>query len=290
MLGGRRGLGAMIRKTLQATKDATWAVGLYVRGQGLAPAGSGFFVGDDGLFATAAHVIREARPVSIIKAQQSDELPSLDVKDVVFCDDNADFALLRVAPHPAHRGAPIPSPLAVGDRELDEGEPVYSYGYPLTAFGEPILLSLEQLRDLKLPVEELVGPDGRKLADRGPWPEHLKFSVMNHRLSPRTTSAIIAADIEYYNTFDIQGENSTKNFYVLDKALNYGNSGGPIIASETGRVYALCTRFQPVAIPQRSGETIVIPSLYGVVTRLTHPTIRAALEAEGVVLSGELSC
>jgi len=58
--------------------------------------------------------------------------------------------------------------------------------------------------------------------------------------------------------------------YVLDKALNYGNSGGPIIAVATGHVQALCSRFQPVMIPQphlkdQKGKPpyIVIPSLYG---------------------------
>ncbi len=43
-----------------------------------------------------------------------------------------------------------------------------------------------------------------------------------------------------------------EKIYVLDKALNYGNSGGPIVAAETGRVHALCSRFQPVMVPSRT--------------------------------------
>ena len=38
--------------------------------------------------------------------------------------------------------------------------------------------------------------------------------------------------------------------YALDKALNYGNSGGPIVATDTGKVHAFCSRFQPVGILQ----------------------------------------
>lgn len=73
--------------------------------------------------------------------------------------------------------------------------------------------------------------------------------------------------------------------YVLDKALNYGNSGGPVIAAESGHVHAVCTRFQPVSVPQPhiaavSGEplTIRIPSLYGVVSSLSHPRVLAAFD------------
>jgi len=65
--------------------------------------------------------------------------------------------------------------------------------------------------------------------------------------------------------------------YVLDKALNYGNSGGPILSAETGHVHALCSRFQPVYVPQNhlkdaNGNPlpVMIPSLYGIVSRLDN--------------------
>jgi len=87
------------------------------------------------------------------------------------------------------------------------------------------------------------------------------------KLSPRVTSAIISSN------FDTNmGAGGPKN-YVLDKALNYGNSGGPIIATETGHAHAICSRFQPLVIPQQhlkdnNGNPIpiMIPSLYGVVS------------------------
>ncbi len=73
--------------------------------------------------------------------------------------------------------------------------------------------------------------------------------------------------------------------YVLDKALNYGNSGGPIIATDTGCVSALCSRFQPVSIQQPhlgANVAIVIPSLYGVVSRLSNPSVLNVLAQRGV--------
>lgn len=63
--------------------------------------------------------------------------------------------------------------------------------------------------------------------------------------------------------------------YVLDKALNYGNSGGPILSVATWHVHALCSRFQPVYVPQQHMQDkngnfpfIMIPSLYGIVSSL----------------------
>ena len=80
--------------------------------------------------------------------------------------------------------------------------------------------------------------------------------------------------------------------YVLDKALNYGNSGGPIVAVDTGNVHALCSRFQPMRVRQpnlrdKNGKElqVEIPSLYGVVSSLGNGRILAALQQRGVPLS-----
>jgi hypothetical protein len=58
--------------------------------------------------------------------------------------------------------------------------------------------------------------------------------------------------------------------YVLDKALNYGNSGGPIVSQESGRAFAVCTNFQPVMVPQPTGGAVFIPSLYGVTSAISN--------------------
>jgi len=80
----------------------------------------------------------------------------------------------------------------------------------------------------------------------------------------------------------------------LDKALNYGNSGGPIIASETGNVHAFCSRFQPVVIPQShlkddkgSHLGVMIPSLYGVVSNLSQERILSHLQSRSIPINAE---
>jgi len=122
------------------------------------------------------------------------------------------------------------------------GEPVYSFGYPLSSY------------------------EISKSGDMG-------FV----KLSPRVTSAVISSNLE--TTSLAVSENDPK-YYVLDKALNYGNSGGPIIATETGHAHAICSRFQPLVVPQQhikdnNGNPlpIMIPSLYGVVSSFNNKDI-----------------
>jgi hypothetical protein len=82
--------------------------------------------------------------------------------------------------------------------------------------------------------------------------------------------------------------------YVLDKALNYGNSGGPIIATETGKVHAICSRFQPVYVPQshladKNGNLlrIMTPSLYGVVSSLGNINILKEIKERNIPISNK---
>ena len=135
-------------------------------------------------------------------------------------------------------------------RTLDEGEPVYAFGYPL--------------------------PDAALELDT----EDVKFGTATHR--PRVTSAIVSSLRYEYGPL-ISGGDVLE--YVLDKALNYGNSGGPILATQTGHVHAFCSRFQPVQIPQAAESAVMIPSLYGVAVRLSNPSIEKALRQRGVPLS-----
>lgn len=112
---------------------------------------------------------------------------------------------------------------------------------------------------------------------------------MSTSFSPRVTSAIVASRIEQYGMIQ---SSTDPHVYVLDKALNYGNSGGPIVAADTGEVHAVCTRFQPVAVPQhhlpdQSGNPIMIliPSLYGVVSSLSDPRVIRAFKERGIPFS-----
>jgi serine protease Do len=259
-----------IRKTLKATQAATFAVLLpSAAHSGMpVPTGTGFFVSSDGLFVTARHVVADDEGAVRSDIDQvwlqkemrefSKPMALCQSGSLVFDDQATDVAVLRID-FVANsnndwlkdkKGFPY---LRVSAKQLDEGESVYAFGYPLAS----------------------------ATVNAGPG-----IIVGTGTLRPRVTSAIVASTLE--EAGPVQSGSDPVN-YVLDKALNYGNSGGPIIATETGRVGAICTRFQPVAIRQPQldatlgANTVVwIPSLYGVVTAMTNVPIRKFLESEGV--------
>ncbi len=267
----------MIRTTLEATQASTFAVELpdAERNGFPTPAGTGFFVSPDGFFVTAAHVIanpetRELRSeVGDIRLQKEVRLPNqmpaptVRTLALVTIDYEHDFALLK-ADLPGTRqlawfgGRDAFRHLIVSMRRLEEAEPVYAFGYPLS----------EQ------------------------WCEdHGGMVLGGTRLSPRTTTAIVSSTIE------IQGPVVTDadlQVYVLDRALNYGNSGGPIIATSSGHVHAFCSRFQPVYVPQAHLKdakgahlAIMTPSLYGIVISLANPSLTTTLAANGVPIRAD---
>jgi serine protease Do len=267
----------MIRKTLAATQAATYSIDL--PNQNLAgmptPHGTGFFISPAGWFVTAAHVVTEnnrsdGKPRNdyaqawLKKESRTFGSPggmcvglSLD-----FIEPELDFALFKVDfASNAQRIQLIDrtdfSFVTVSSRELSDAEPVYSFGYPL--------------------------PEANVLLNTP------TISVGGVSYGPRVTSAIIASTIE--NTPMVSTPQDTK-VYVLDKALNYGNSGGPIVATETGNVHAFCSRFQPVTIPQDYKDPqgnkgvipIKIPSLYGVVISLANQKIQEELRKRNILI------
>jgi serine protease Do len=231
------------------------------------PTGTGFFVSPDGLFVTARHVVCDLgsdslrpalgrrgfrrrnvwewldRPPSAGPRSSFSRTPlSTSLFDFDLHSSQEDLKSLSGFPH-----------VEVSRRSLEEGEPVYAFGYPL--------------------------PEG-EIREAGEG-----ILVGTTTLRPRTTSAIVASTIEESGPIITSSDPLS---YVLDKALNYGNSGGPILAEETGRVHAVCTRFQPVAIRQphlrdEHGTELVIqiPSLYGVVSSLGNPKVLTFLEEQG---------
>ena len=266
----------MIRKTLEQTKLATYAVDLPEPRMAHmpAPCGTGFFVSADGWFVTAAHVVTENGqsdgPIrtDIGQGWLEKESPPGDFclgmctgLGLDFVDQATDFALLKInwaenagKDHLKDRdGFPF---IEVSSRELKEGDPVYAFGYPL--------------------------PESELLV-RTP-----QLSAGHVALCPRVTSAIVASQMDRSM---MVSSNAEPRVYVLDKALNYENSGGPIVAAETGHVHAICRRFQPVVIPQRhivvSGKPlpILIPSLYGVVSSLGDPRILTELRSRNIPIA-----
>jgi serine protease Do len=267
----------MIRKTLRNTQSATYSIDLPDPNRHGMPAakGTGFFVSPDGWFVTAAHVVTEnghsdgPPRTDIDKAWLMKETrPGIGSAGMCqnvqldLIDAALDFALLKVdfqanankVQLSGLRAFPF---LKVSTRELEEGEPVYSFGYPLSH-------------------SSLVF--------------HNSTATIGHTAHcPRTTSAVVAATMD---TSKMLSTSSDPLVYVLDKALNYGNSGGPIVASETGNVHAFCSRFQPVEIPQHQLEEqlgflpwIYIPSLYSVVSRLSNSRILSEMRARGIPIS-----
>jgi hypothetical protein len=253
----------MIRRTLRQTQSATFAIVLPDNDERLQPFGTGFFASPDGWFVTARHVLErddgnmrdDLDELRLIKEIRNPPPQFLDKAHLDYENSDADLALLKFdfSDHASkaflERRTTFPH-LEVSRRTLEEGEPVYSFGYPLSDFA---------------------------------WTAQPGVEVGESRLSPRTTSAIIASTVEFTQSLTIHG--AAPGDYVLDKALNYGNSGGPIIASETGAVHAACTRFQPVDIPQEDDTFVWIPSLYGVATSLARPDLLSEMDARGISIS-----
>ena len=260
----------MITKTLANTQAATFCVELPDRQQhGMpTPTGTGFFISPDGWFVTAAHVITENHQSDGPIRQDIDQawlqketrlpggMPGAMCQAVSFGHviPLIDFALLKVDFQQNSNKAWLSGRSAfpfigVSSRQLAGGESVYSFGYPLSsAFAK----------------------------DLG------QMIIGSTSLCPRVTSAIVSSTVD--ETRMVMTGNDPK-VYVLDKALNYGNSGGPIVSSETGRVHAFCSRFQPVFIPQlhlcdanQNPMHIMVPSLYGVVSSFGNREIVALLQ------------
>lgn len=254
-----------IRKSLPHTKEATFSIDLPnpdMRDMPT-PHGTGFFVSSDGWFVTAAHVVKpKGGPALDVSKGWLKGVPDagpptrmLRGMSLEVIDERTDFALLKVdlaanATRDWMEGRSDFPHLTVSLRTLDEGEPVYAFGYPLPEAG------------LRIDTEAV------------------RVGTASYR--PRVTSAIVSA-LRYEYGAVVSGADVAE--YVLDKALNYGNSGGPILATDTGRVQAFCSRFQPVHIPQSSGPVVMVPSLYGISVRLSNPSIAQALRERGVPLS-----
>lgn len=263
----------MIRRTLARTKSATFSILLPDLNQkGLpTPSGTGFFIDPDGWFVTAAHVItkdgKSDGPVRddiescwLMKEPAYLGDPGAMCQHVSFelINPRLDIALLKVDFSKNADKAWLAELedfpfLEISIRELDEGEPVYSFGYPLSS-------------------SFVIEGKGVRVGETS--------------LSPRVTSAIVSSKLE--RTKMVMTSNDPR-IYVLDKALNYGNSGGPIIATETGNVHAYCSRFQPVLIPQShlrdkhdNPLSIISPSLYGIVTSFANKEFEDCLTERGV--------
>jgi serine protease Do len=219
--------------------------------------GTGFFVSPMGHFITARHVLlkmdESGKPIteagknvlhnaSDLILTKSDEIPTGPfINKVALLKEweRYDLVLLKadfsdVKNQEWFKGKEEFDYLEISFDIPPEGTEVYAFGYPLAR------------SEIHANDKMIVG---------------LQYSC------PRLTSAIISAHFEVIGPVRLGGPPSN---YVIDKALNYGNSGGPIVIQENGKVISVCVRFQPVGIPQNENTHVTIPSLYGITASLKN--------------------
>ncbi|MBB6402512.1 hypothetical protein HNP92_001835 [Methanococcus maripaludis] len=245
----------MIKNTLSNVMAATFCIELpNGKAGGMpTPAGTGFFISPEGWFVTAAHVVMDKKGYlrkDLDRAFLIKEQNAKDPKKI--CQ--------YISPGPIFPGLDIALLKVDFEKNSDKEWLDKKTEFPFIKVSTGCLEMGDEVYSFGYPLSSygIIKPG----------------EIGYTKLSPRVTSAIISSNFDT-NT----GVAGPKN-YVLDKALNYGNSGGPIIATETGHAHAICSRFQPLVVPQQhikdnNGNPlpIMIPSLYGVVSSFNNKDI-----------------
>lgn len=243
--------GPMIRNTLPQTKEATWAVHARPDPAGPPrPLGTAFAIHPAGFFLTAHHVVVDDQfgslPIESLmrpSASPLDPMAMISGVSIAALWPSFDLALLQTdfdlnADKEWLTGRTAFPFIPTSVDPADDGTPVYSYGFPLSPRVETV--------DIGMAVIAAVA------------------------LAPRATSAIIASSLRQVGGFNTSGEPSV---YVVDKAFNYGNSGGPLVLQETGAAIGVAIEFVPVGIRQGqllTSPTVWVPSLYGVASAVSN--------------------
>ena len=211
--------------------------------------GTGFFVGDQGYFITADHVVDRyekgtPREAAVIHQRDGNgiglwfELVEEDKEhDLALCKIIGGFPLKKSSQllkeqkgRPQESLRPVTS-FAAADRVIKAGEPIALLGFPLGAFVTPVI-------------------QGGNVA---------------------TTNAVLTS------AYNFPGFHGRDNF-VVSVAGNHGNSGGPVISLSTNEVIGVMVQYVPAPlittadgnqIPQQSGLMVAVPTKF-VVQLLKH--------------------
>jgi len=229
----------MIRKTFKHTKISTYVVHTPNPNERNFPVpnGTGFFITPNGYFLTANHVVKDVKDFSHVRFTLPEITSVLEIEHINSWPE-FDIALLKTEFSKNSMRELFKERTEFPFLEIDfelhlEGTPVYTYGYPLS--------------------------------------EHkIQGNIGFINFNTRVTSAIISSTKEKIKAFRSPKD---ARFYTIDNGFTYGNSGGPAILQETGKVFGVCARFQPVPIVQNhipGAPPIVIPSSYGVVSSLAN--------------------
>jgi hypothetical protein len=236
----------LIEKSLLNTKKATVAIVIPdPKAESLAfHFGTGFFVSRDGYLVTARHVIVDETTgkqyaSSTIELEKPEEMFSSigKISSIVKDWPEFDLALLKVDFNKetgALRGKTEPDFLQVDFEVAPEGVEAYSFGYPLPEV--KVLMKNEQV------------------------------TTVGNVYCPRATSMIISSHYAFVKPMRKHSLPFPRH-YVVDKALNPGNSGGPIVLQETGKAIAVCLAFQYFDFPETQ---VKVPSLYGITSSLKN--------------------
>ena len=234
----------MIRKTINHTKECTFIVRVPGPNGFPYPVGTGFFISGEGYFITAYHVIEGVNNFSNVRFQQPDGEHVLNIS-LIEKWEHFDIALLKAdlnlnqkrfekAKNQFLNGKEEFPHLIPDFNQYFEGTPIYTFGFPL-----PKVKIIEQ--------------------------NHITVGL--EALCPRVTSAIISSIYDYIRP--IRSKEDTK-IYTIDKPLHPGNSGGPAILSENGKVFGVCVASQLFSLQKLNIHEIQLPANYGFVVSLEN--------------------